>query len=443
MKTPNEVESTRIYAKFQKALERLYTSLTKVLKSGIQIRDKIATLKSVQGILMKDYEPLLNKVIRGHIEEDCFNSIHDVIRQDVSNDEEDNYYDEDIEFTPMGLKLNCIHLLAAYCRHRSEFTGDIMKCILDPDLYNFSSSWEIEGALKCMQIINEVNMEHSSIEKYKIETGRTKESRVAEASKMSQSTRSILTNDKWSNLFVENLGDLLLLTAENVCDHVDASQLFGFQLMNKTDSYTYSKQVFSGILEYFGELIDGCIMQYLCENQPLVLLNVLFKLWNKVLTEKIFAHKLLAFHAYLVFIEKIPFGYPSDAILYTFACVSMCNGLKEAKTNDDVKIFVDGLQKLSKRVTDNWTLCNEKSKKLMLSKIITILDLKISEGFNECDGLLCYITEDVKQEFAESEDVVDYMKVMSQGRSTMYPMMSKILFRDKLKTFTSNLSNAR
>ncbi|OWR44587.1 serine-protein kinase ATM [Danaus plexippus plexippus] len=750
LKTPNEVESTLIYVKLQKALEYLYTSLTKVLKSGIQIRDKIATLKAVQGILMKHYEPLLNKVIRSYIEEDCFNCIHDVIRQDVPNDEGDNYYDEEIEFTPVGLKLNCIHLLAAYCRHRSEFTGDIMKCISDPDLYNFSNSWEIEGALKFMQIINEVSMERSSIEllfgliknmcrelfrrpkatrglllivkemldkiwssdhddeilqqncfimidsfsqrcknlyyppdvaallyeciakivelnnkrnldrrfkdvlidainrdnhkirlycchllrlmiegfseddfqeliaklknifvinvsdnketvlrdelmnrttavlhcfyvmglskrfciheivikviefqsekcmdqaivkkvlniltttvtnssievymndnilrileywfqnnkqfedlplflfgsenideliqthlkwlvatdilwrskgvvensavlkyitghslesaiemcfcnivalsipyivieKYKIETGRSNESRTAEASKMFQSTRKILKNDKWSNLFVENLRDLLLLTAESVSDHDDASRLFGFQLMNRTDSYTYSKHVFSGILEYFGELIDGCIMQYLCENQPLVLLNVLFKLWNRVLREKIFAYRLLAFHAYLVFIDKIPFGYPSDAILYTFACVSICNALKESNTNDDVKIFVDGLQKISKRVTDNWTMCNEKSKKLMMSKIITILDLKISEGFDECDGLLCYITEDIKKEFAENEDVVDYMKVMSQGTSKMHPMMSKVLFCDKLKTFTSNLSNA-
>lgn len=163
LKTPNEVESTLIYVKLQKALEYLYTSLTKVLKSGIQIRDKIATLKAVQGILVKHYEPLLNKVIRSYIEEDCFNCIHDVIRQDVPKDEGDNYYDEEIEFTPVGLKLNCIHLLAAYCRHRSEFTGDIMKCISDPDLYNFSNSWEIEGALKFMQIINEVSMEHSSI----------------------------------------------------------------------------------------------------------------------------------------------------------------------------------------------------------------------------------------------------------------------------------------
>lgn len=324
----------------------------------------------------------------------------------------------------------------------------------------------------CFCNIVALSIPYIVIEKYKIETGRSNESRTAEASKMFQSTRKILKNDKWSNLFVENLGDLLLLTAESVSDHDDASRLFGFQLMNRTGSYTYSKHVFSGILEYFGvdiniltihnnnkrnlldftlkyvikyfqELIDGCIMQYLCENQPLVLLNVLFKLWNRVLREKIFAYRILTFHAYLVFIDKIPFGYPSDAILYTFACVSICNALKESKTNDDVKIFVDGLQKISKRVTDNWTMCNEKSKKLMMSKIITILDLKISEGFDECDGLLCYITEDIKKEFAENEDVVDYMKVMSQGTSTMHPMMSKVLFCDKLKTFTSNLSNAR
>lgn len=90
------------------------------------------------------------------------------------------------------------------------------------------------------------------MEKYNLENERQHLKIAKSAIKIFQSTRLILKNEKWSNLFVENLGELIYLSAKQMWDVPEASKLFKLILQNKADSYTYSKHVFSAILKYFG-----------------------------------------------------------------------------------------------------------------------------------------------------------------------------------------------
>lgn len=84
-------------------------------------------------------------------------------------------------------------------------------------------------------------------DKYKLESVHLTENAI----KIFQSTRDILNHDKWSHLFVENLGEILYLTATQVEDIEEASALFSLCLQCKPISYTYSKRTFNAILRYF------------------------------------------------------------------------------------------------------------------------------------------------------------------------------------------------
>lgn len=90
---------------------------------------------------------------------------------------------------------------------------------------------------------------HVAAEKYHLESEQF--NMTINAKKIFQSTRDILKNEKWSHLFVENLGEILFLTTTQVEDIQEASELFNLCLQCKPRSYTYSKRNFSAILKYF------------------------------------------------------------------------------------------------------------------------------------------------------------------------------------------------
>lgn len=75
---------------------------------------------------------------------------------------------------------------------------------------------------------------------------------LASAKKMFQLAGEILENDKWTNLFVENVGNLVLLNATYLCDRDDARQMFEINIPEQTRTYCYPKNVFISILNYFG-----------------------------------------------------------------------------------------------------------------------------------------------------------------------------------------------
>ncbi|XP_050361625.1 serine-protein kinase ATM [Nymphalis io] len=751
LKTISEIENMSLYSIFKNALIHMYAALAQTLKSEAQIRDKVMLLKYVQDILQKDYNPLINKEIRKHIEEECFHIINDVVKKDIASEDGDSYYECDVEYSAIGLKQNCVYLLATYCRKQSTYTDDIAKFILDRDLYNFTSNFEIDCALRCIQILNDVTVErrpldlifslmqdmckdlfrnpkatrgllrtldcmleqiwshnddmirqnclimikgylhrcmkmppdvaaivykcvakilnfnnninvdlqnsfkqalnekiignnhcirlycchlltltagkihdqdiqsladnlmdifvinisdnndsvlndeslnrtitvlrcfyvlattnksyvhdiiikillfqnekvmdknmvkkmlnlltqkvtsseidvymnvnilrvlhcwckrnkrfdtlplylfgldkfddfivkhvkwlvstdilwqhngvvgnsdvfeqlkirskktdedmiemcfcniillclpHIVIDKYKLVNEKHFSIKTTEhANIMFHSTRHILKNERWSNLFVENLGELLLLIVMHISDHDGAAELFQVHFVCKPDTYTYSKRVFSAILKFFGELIDGNIMQYLCENQPLVILNILFKLWDNVLREKVFDFKVLIFHAYLSFVDHIPLGYTSDAILCNFLCTSVAHAIKDSHSEDEVKIFVKGLKIIIVKMLTRTPINVENIQRSTLSKIVSILNIKFYKGYTECKSLLDYITTDLKDTLTESVDIVDYINLMSDGVEVA-TKTSKRMFLNELETYTLSLSNA-
>ncbi|XP_047544765.1 serine-protein kinase ATM isoform X2 [Vanessa atalanta] len=751
LKTSSEIQDMSLYSILKNALIHMYGALTQTLKSEVQIRDKIMLLKYVQDILQKNYNTVLNKEIRKHIEEECFHAINDIVKKDVTCEDSDSYYESDVEYSVIGLKQNCVYLLATYCRKQSIYTDDITKLILDRDLYNFTSNFEVDCALRCIHILNDITVErpplelifnlmqdmckdlfrkpkatrgllqaldrmleqiwsqnddmmrqnclimikgylhrcmkmppdvaaivykcvakilnfnkninidvHSSfkqalnekiiennhcirlycchlltltsenihdrdiqsladslmdifvinvsdnndsvlkdetmnrtitvlqcfyvlattsrsyvhdiiikvllfqnekvmdksivkkmlnlltrnvtssdidvymntnilrvlhcwckrnktfdtlplylfgferfddfvekhmrwlvstdilwqhnglvgnsdvfkqlkirskkseedmiemcfcniillclphivIDKYKLVNEKHFSIKTTEhANIMFHSTRHILKNERWSNLFVENLGELLLIMVMHISDHAGAAELFQVPFVCKPDTYTYSKRVFSAILNFFGELIDGNIMQYLCENQPLVILNILFKLWDNVLREKVFDFKVLIFHAYLSFVDHIPLGYSSDAILCNFLCTSVAHAIKDSESKEEVKIFVKGLKIIIVKMLTQTPFKVENIQRSTLSKIVSILNIKIDNGYTECKSLLEYITTDLKQKLAESVDIVDYINLMSDGVE-IATSTSKLMFLNELETYTLSLSNA-
>lgn len=186
-------------------------------------------------------------------------------------------------------------------------------------------------------------------------------------------------------------------------------------------------------------------MQYMCENEPLVILNILFKLWNNVLHEKVFEFKILQLHAYVSFIENIPMGYKADAILCNFACDNIVHGIKASKCNETVKAFVDALRIVITKVLTESPKSVDNTQISVLPRIVSVLTIKSEEGFIvECISLLTYLTEDMKNYLAGSVDAVDYINFVTDYKEEeSYQSSSKIDFERKLKTYTLNLSNPR
>ncbi|XP_023934790.2 serine-protein kinase ATM [Bicyclus anynana] len=297
---------------------------------------------------------------------------------------------------------------------------------------------------KCFCNIIAICLPHIVIEKYKLEDEKYFSLREsANANRMFMLTRALLSNDRWSNLFVEHLGDIMLLTAAHVKDYVGASEIFGNHLAVNADQFTYSRRVFAAILKYFGELIDGDIMQYMCENQPLIILNILFKLWDNVLHENVLEFKILHLHAYVSFIENIPLGYRSDAILCNFACDSIAQGIKGSQSKEAVKMFVSALKIVITKVLTESPKSVDNIQISVLPKIVSILTIKTEQGFvSECSSMLKYLTEDMKNYLSGSVDVIDFVNFITEYKSEeTYVGSCKIEFEHKLKTYTFNLSN--
>lgn len=71
------------------------------------------------------------------------------------------------------------------------------------------------------------------------------------ANKMFQQTCQILKSDTWNNLFIENIGELILLSALNICDSEETSKQFKINIQGTSKYYFYTKSVFTAILNFF------------------------------------------------------------------------------------------------------------------------------------------------------------------------------------------------
>lgn len=93
--------------------------------------------------------------------------------------------------------------------------------------------------------------EKYNLEYYPIERQSHFKKALKNANKVFKGTCEILQNNKWSGLFVENVGELLLLAATHMRDYEEAAQMFDVTLTEERLYYYYPKRIFTAILEYF------------------------------------------------------------------------------------------------------------------------------------------------------------------------------------------------
>lgn len=196
----------------------------------------------------------------------------------------------------------------------------------------------------------------------------------------------------------------------------------------------------SKILCSFQGLIDENVLQYHCENQPLVIFKTLFKLWENVLNDNIFEYKVLALHTFITFLESVPLGYPSDAFIWNFTCNSLGQVIKVSQNKNDIRVYTKALKRVLRRLLPQ----NVDIIRKVISNILTILMIKKEEGFqDECAPLLNYLIVDMKGCLKESEDVVDYVTSLSQNSVENLSCSSIQEFNSKLNTFKKSLACSR
>ncbi|VVC96704.1 unnamed protein product, partial [Leptidea sinapis] len=704
--TVDDFVSTDFYFCVTNALKNLFTNLTRTLRSDIQIPDKIALLKEIQVIFSLKLCSFINKIVRSCVEEDCFHSINEILKKTIVDDEDQEMYDEDIELGLPGLRHQCVYFLASYCSYGHNYTDEIVKCILDADIYNFNHSYDVECIFRCINMViqfdeqnqyldlvfellqtmcrmlfrnseaslellkillklvdviwlrendvmrqnciimvkgylnrcvklfypphvavlvyecvarivqldcedtmdlntsfrhiikerltdnilsirtyccylvkyicsdmNEQDVEdiaeylkdifvvnkcgdnetilfqvssnnedilkderlnrtlsvlHSFnaliqlkesmlhyvvlkiistqiekslscrvvkrvlntitdktankcfddyinvnmknvlyfwfhqgksidgfpfqllgynnvedifskqmkwlvaseilwckdgfieksdaigylvangtkrmediiemcfcsiiilclpyivIEKYKLEDQKSTsfKAELECSSRMFQSTRKILKNDKWSNLFVENMGELILLGASHLCDFKEARKEFSEKLSLRSPTYTYSKT-------------------------PLVILNILFKLWGNVVTENVLEYKTLNVHSFLTFVEHIPIGFQSDRVLFSFVCMSITNAIKASQTERELDIFVSALKIVLDLLATRPSETISSLRKSVISRAMSILSSNnvVSATSSSRNLHHCFIED-------RSGDVVDYIDLV-------------------------------
>lgn len=150
----DQIKQEQIYCSLKEALQLVYESLIDVLRRNTQSSDqKIALLRCVHTMLVTDYDALINFTIRSSISEEFFYCINNILNKEESTDDTETLYEGD-EINPYALKHQCIGLLAAYCRLRGNYRAEILDLILDPKLYNFNISWEIDCAVNCIELLN-------------------------------------------------------------------------------------------------------------------------------------------------------------------------------------------------------------------------------------------------------------------------------------------------
>ena len=88
------------------------------------------------------------------------------------------------------------------------------------------------------------------------------------ATKMFELATEILENENFSNLFVENIGELLLLAATHMRDSEQAKIQFHVKLPDRSQDYYYPEKIFCAILEYFKVSVLKCFTTYFFLRSP-------------------------------------------------------------------------------------------------------------------------------------------------------------------------------
>ncbi|KAG6455766.1 serine-protein kinase ATM [Manduca sexta] len=346
---------------------------------------------------------------------------------------------------PLSL-FGCDKLDVFYDKHKkwliaADSLWNKMGNIVPANVFEDRPALTLEDVVEsCFCNIIALCLPHLVIEKYKIdctlEVPRAFRHVFENANRMFQHTGKILPSDKWTNVFVENVGDLLLLASLHLCDYEGTKTLFQIAIRNDTKSYFYPKKVFCAILDYIGEFTDGNIMQYLCEHQTIVVFQILIRLWENVIKEHVLEQKALALHAYITVVESLPLDYLSDVFVCNFACQSVIHALKKCRDHDEMKLITRTLKFILERFLPSKAELIQKA----LPEIISVIAVKNDEGFEEqCMELETFVTRSINNCLKESEDVVDYINTMSQGNMEILQCATTAGVMEKLKTFNTSL----
>lgn len=183
-------------------------------------------------------------------------------------------------------------------------------------------------------------------------------------------------------------------------------------------------------------------MPYLCKNQSILVLSILFKLWDRVLNEKVFDFKVCNLFAYLTFVENIPFGFSSDALFCNYLLTSFTSAIKNSTNKKDIYIFVKSLHRIILKIMDYSPKCLENVEKSKISKAVSVLNTKTEEGYgDQCNTVLKYLTNDINFHIDGSIDAVDCVDLMTNDG--IEKKVTKSVFLNRLKEFALNLPNAR
>lgn len=71
------------------------------------------------------------------------------------------------------------------------------------------------------------------------------------AKKMFQMMRNILGNEKWNKLFIDNMGEMLLLTASHHRDYKECKKIFHLKEQELGADFYYCEKVCEAIIKYF------------------------------------------------------------------------------------------------------------------------------------------------------------------------------------------------
>ncbi|XP_049866629.1 serine-protein kinase ATM isoform X2 [Pectinophora gossypiella] len=156
------IENEDIYRLLKKGIRDMYLSLTHNLK-GSRITEQISLLKQLKNILIGGYAALLSSQIRT-FDGEFFKCLNLLVNKRMTSDEEEMFEQDDCLSDAQTLRHLSICVLAAYCRTRADGRSEVLDFILDPKIYNFTSSWDVNCALECIELLNDCKVEEPPLE---------------------------------------------------------------------------------------------------------------------------------------------------------------------------------------------------------------------------------------------------------------------------------------
>lgn len=163
--TRAQMEESPLYCSLKRGLNIMCKALSSTLKETKDVRDRVILLQSMQSLWLTDYDPMIEALIRHCADQDFFARINEILNIQVSKEDEAVYEENDAEYNPNALRHNSVTLLAAYCRRISEYREDILELILDPDLYDLTTVWDVQCAFQCIRTLSDRSVTESPLGK--------------------------------------------------------------------------------------------------------------------------------------------------------------------------------------------------------------------------------------------------------------------------------------